>query len=171
MSQRLVSSRTRQDSFDVRTSIPEQSRKKARPKISRSVQDLSPEQLEKKRKNDREAQKAIRERTRNEIDDLKKQVDALKEENSALKTTLMQVHGDVMPLPCFNGLLGAVSRPISPADKSGSPSASEVTSESLPTGRPRLESLRRQSQSSSLCEDTSGKADYLRRTCWKPSLE
>lgn len=44
---------------------------------SRGVANLTPEQLAKKRANDREAQRAIRERTRNEIDSLKRRIEEL----------------------------------------------------------------------------------------------
>ncbi|KAI0518424.1 hypothetical protein F5B22DRAFT_61482 [Xylaria bambusicola] len=44
---------------------------------SRGVANLTPEQLAKKRANDREAQRAIRERTRNQIDGLEKRIQEL----------------------------------------------------------------------------------------------
>ncbi|KAH7270548.1 uncharacterized protein BKA55DRAFT_588963 [Fusarium redolens] len=51
-------------------------RKKAGPG-SRGVANLTPEQLAKKRANDREAQRAIRERTKNQIEDLQRQIQEL----------------------------------------------------------------------------------------------
>ena len=44
---------------------------------SRGVENLTPEQLAKKRANDREAQRAIRERTRNTIESLEKRIKEL----------------------------------------------------------------------------------------------
>ncbi|KAH0537355.1 hypothetical protein FGG08_005834 [Glutinoglossum americanum] len=44
---------------------------------SRGVANLTPEQLERKRANDRDAQRAIRERTKNQIEDLERQVQEL----------------------------------------------------------------------------------------------
>ncbi|KAG8526665.1 uncharacterized protein KY384_008094 [Bacidia gigantensis] len=44
---------------------------------SRGVSNLTPEQLQKKRANDREAQRAIRERTRNQIETLEKRIQEL----------------------------------------------------------------------------------------------
>lgn len=45
---------------------------------SRGVANLTPEQLAKKRANDREAQRAIRERTKNQIENLEKQIHDLR---------------------------------------------------------------------------------------------
>lgn len=48
---------------------------------NRGVAHLTPEQLERKRANDREAQRAIRERTKNHIDRLNREIETLKNSN------------------------------------------------------------------------------------------
>lgn len=56
---------------------PTNSRKKGRTAVagsSRGVANLTPEQLAKKRANDREAQRAIRERTKNQIETLERKI-------------------------------------------------------------------------------------------------
>jgi len=55
----------------------EATRRKADGTFVRGVINLTPEQLAKKRANDREAQRAVRERTRNQIETLKCRVEAL----------------------------------------------------------------------------------------------
>jgi hypothetical protein len=59
---------------------------------SRGVANLTPEQLAKKRANDREAQRAIRERTRNQIVTLERRVKGLESEQllQKLQTALRQ---------------------------------------------------------------------------------
>ncbi|TLD16174.1 uncharacterized protein PgNI_00229 [Pyricularia grisea] len=84
---------------------------------SRGVANLTPEQLAKKRANDREAQRAIRERTRNEIESLKRRIEeltnqkpyqelqavikakeAVEAENAEIKQRLATVIGMLQPL-------------------------------------------------------------------------
>ncbi|KAG5986249.1 hypothetical protein E4U52_000445 [Claviceps spartinae] len=55
----------------------EPNKKKKTGTSSRGVANLTPEQLAKKRANDREAQRAIRERTRNQIDALERRIEQL----------------------------------------------------------------------------------------------
>ncbi|KAI1343980.1 hypothetical protein F5Y15DRAFT_368659 [Xylariaceae sp. FL0016] len=64
---------------DSNTSLPEDQRTKKRRAGpgSRGVANLTPEQLAKKRANDREAQRAIRERTKNQIETLEKRIQDL----------------------------------------------------------------------------------------------
>ena len=51
---------------------------------SRGVANLTPEQLERKRANDREAQRAIRERTKNQIESLNREIQELKSQQPYL---------------------------------------------------------------------------------------
>jgi len=51
---------------------------------SRGVANLTPEQLERKRANDREAQRAIRERTKNQIETLNREIENLKSQQPYL---------------------------------------------------------------------------------------
>ncbi|KAK5008343.1 hypothetical protein LTR28_004108 [Elasticomyces elasticus] len=95
---------------------------------SRGVANLTPEQLAKKRANDREAQRAIRERTRNQIESLEKRIkelesqqpfqelqnvmrqrDAVQAENEDLRRRLSSVLAIVQPAPNGQGLSGAYS--------------------------------------------------------------
>lgn len=93
---------------------------------SRGVANLTPEQLTKKRANDREAQRAIRERTRNQIDSLERRIrelesqqpfqelqnvvrarDALVRENEELRRRLagiMAIVQPAMPQAALNGM-------------------------------------------------------------------
>lgn len=83
----------------------------------RGVRHLSEQQLEKKRKNDREAQRAIRERTKNQIEqlemkvkelesgqafqqmqELKRERDALQAENERIKASLASIQALIQPL-------------------------------------------------------------------------
>ena len=57
---------------------------------TRSVSMLSPAQLERKRANDREAQRTIRQRTREHIENLEKQVSELSEHKEHLDEALQQ---------------------------------------------------------------------------------
>ncbi|KAK3316659.1 hypothetical protein B0H66DRAFT_604937 [Apodospora peruviana] len=87
----------------MKLSPPEEATIKIMPgkkKGSRSVASLSPQQLERKRANDREAQRAIRARTKSEIAGLKNMLDesqkrekALIEENMALRDKLSKLTG------------------------------------------------------------------------------
>ena len=92
---------------------------------SRGVANLTPEQLAKKRANDREAQRAIRERTKGQIESLERRIQELtsqqpyqdlqnvirqKElvevENEDIKRKLNQVLGIIQPLLGGNGVSG-----------------------------------------------------------------
>jgi hypothetical protein len=55
---------------------------------SRGVANLTPEQLERKRANDREAQRAIRERTKNQIESLNREIQELKSQQPYLDLQL-----------------------------------------------------------------------------------
>lgn len=66
-----------QQSMNISTPQPNPRKRKPAAPGSRGVANLTPEQLTKKRANDREAQRAIRERTRNTIGDLEARIRAL----------------------------------------------------------------------------------------------
>lgn len=89
---------------------------------ARGVANLTPDQLAKKRANDREAQRAIRERTRNQISELEQRIrnlmnqqpyqdlqhvlrqkEALEAENAAIKKKLGEVIGLLQSLLGHNG--------------------------------------------------------------------
>ena len=53
-------------------------KRRASTSISRGIASLTPEQLAKKRANDREAQRAIRERTKQQIESLEREIQELK---------------------------------------------------------------------------------------------
>jgi len=95
---------------------------------SRGVANLTPEQLAKKRANDREAQRAIRERTKGQIEKLERQIQdltsqqpyqelqhaiqqkqAVEAENKEIKTRLASVLSLIQPLVAQNGLIGKIS--------------------------------------------------------------
>lgn len=92
---------------------------------SRGVASLTPEQLAKKRANDREAQRAIRERTKGQIESLERKIQELtsqqpyqdlqnvirakelvEAENEDIKRRLNQVLTIIQPLLSGNGLPG-----------------------------------------------------------------
>lgn len=92
--------------------------------------NLTPEQLTKKRANDREAQRAIRERTKNQIETLEKKIqdltsqhpyqelqnvtrqkEAVEAENAEIKRRLAQVMNLIQPLVAGNGVEG-MARPV-----------------------------------------------------------
>lgn len=100
------------------TTNPSQFKKRRAPGTSsRGVASLTPEQLAKKRANDREAQRAIRERTKNQIENLEarirelssaqpfkelqhalKQKEAVEAENADIKKRLASVMGILEPI-------------------------------------------------------------------------
>ena len=106
--------------------IPQLSNKKSRTSTTgRGVANLTPEQLNKKRANDREAQRAIRERTKGQIESLEKKIHELtsqqpykelqhalrqKElvelENEEIKKRLHAVLGIIEPITGGNRILG-----------------------------------------------------------------
>lgn len=102
------------------------SSKKRRTSTSgRGVANLTPEQLNKKRANDREAQRAIRERTKGQIESLERKIQELtsqqpyrelqhaiwqkervEAENEKIKTTLNSVLGIIQSIVGGNGIVG-----------------------------------------------------------------
>jgi len=92
---------------------------------SRGVASLTPEQLAKKRANDREAQRAIRERTKRQIEDLERQIqeltsqqpyqelqavirqkDAIQAENEEIRRRLASILSIIQPVVGAQGLTG-----------------------------------------------------------------
>ncbi len=127
---------TRQYSGQTSNSIPvtspttrRGSSKKRRTSASgRGVANLTPEQLSKKRANDREAQRAIRERTKGQIESLERRIQELtsqqpyqelqqalrqkelvETENEELKKHLGSILDIIQPLFKGNGILGRSS--------------------------------------------------------------
>ena len=105
------------------------SKKRRTSTTGRGVANLTPEQLNKKRANDREAQRAIRERTKGQIESLEKKIHELtsqqpfkelqhalrqKElvelENEEIKKRLHAVLGIIEPITGGHGILGRGSR-------------------------------------------------------------
>ena len=95
----------------------------------RGVANLTPEQLNKKRANDREAQRAIRERTKGQIESLEKKIrdltsqqpykelqhalrqkELVESENEEIKRRLHAVLGIIEPITGGNRILGIASR-------------------------------------------------------------
>ena len=125
----------------------------------RGVANLTPEQLSRKRANDREAQRAIRERTKNQIDRLNQRIrdlesqqpyhdlqvvlrekDAIQAENVDIRKRLESVLGIIQPiLRASSGLNGMTARncPSTMADacRTGS-SGRAVAPSSSPRGAP-----------------------------------
>ena len=105
---------------------PQGSSKKRRTSTSgRGVANLTPEQLNKKRANDREAQRAIRERTKGQIESLERKIQDLtsqqpyqelqhairqkelvEAENQEIKKRLNSVLGIIQPIVGGNRILG-----------------------------------------------------------------
>ena len=100
-------------------------RRKTGPAISRGVASLTPEQLAKKRANDREAQRAIRERTKAQIETLEKRIqdltsqrpyqelqavirqkEAIQAENDDIRRRLECVLSVIQPIVTAHGLTG-----------------------------------------------------------------
>ena len=100
-------------------------RRKTGPAASRGVASLTPEQLAKKRANDREAQRAIRERTKVQIETLEtriqeltsqqpyqelqaviRQKDAIQAENDDIRRRLESVLSVIQPIVTAHGLTG-----------------------------------------------------------------
>ncbi len=98
---------------------------------SRGVANLTPEQLAKKRANDREAQRAIRERTKGQIENLERRIQELttqkpyeelqhvvrekqlvKAENEDIKRQLKSVLSIIQPLVAANGFGGMQPREL-----------------------------------------------------------
>lgn len=106
-------------------------RRKTGPVTSRGVASLTPEQLAKKRANDREAQRAIRERTKSQIDTLEKRIqeltsqqpyqelqavikqkDAIQAENDDIRRRLEAVLSVIQPIVTAHGLTGKQIFPL-----------------------------------------------------------
>ena len=105
---------------------PQTSSKKRRTSASgRGVANLTPEQLNKKRANDREAQRAIRERTKGQIENLERKIQELtsqqpyqdfqhatrqkelvEAENQEIKKRLTSVLGIIEPIVGGNRIVG-----------------------------------------------------------------
>lgn len=100
-------------------------KRKADGTSSRGVANLTPEQLAKKRANDREAQRAIRERTKNQIESLERRIkelesqqpfqelqnvvrarDAIQAENDDLKRRMQTIFALLQPVATPQGLNG-----------------------------------------------------------------
>ena len=101
------------------------SKKRRTSTTGRGVANLTPEQLSKKRANDREAQRAIRERTKGQIESLEKKIHELtsqqpykelqhalqqkelvEAENEDIKKRLHAVLGIIQPIIGRNAILG-----------------------------------------------------------------
>lgn len=112
-----------QDAADTGSPATQSRKRKAPGASGRGVASLTPEQLAKKRANDREAQRAIRERTRTQIENLERtiqeltsqqpyqdlqaiirQKDALQAENEEVKRRLASVVNILQPLLSPHGL-------------------------------------------------------------------
>ncbi|KAI1471525.1 uncharacterized protein F4812DRAFT_181860 [Daldinia caldariorum] len=121
----------------------------------RGVANLTPEQLAKKRANDREAQRAIRERTKNQIETLERRIreltsqkpyqelqaairakEAVEAENAEIKSRLASVLSLIQPILSNQQVEGAYASPISPIPSSQtaqcSPSISHSCNDSTP---------------------------------------
>lgn len=107
------------------TSVSSLAGKRKSTASSRGVASLTPEQLEKKRANDREAQRAIRERTKNQIETLENRIrelesqqpfqelqavlrlkQAVQTENEEIKRRLSSILAIIQPLLGASGLTG-----------------------------------------------------------------
>lgn len=107
------------------TSPNQTGRKRKAPSGSRGVSSLTPEQLAKKRANDREAQRAIRERTKQHIESLERRIqeltsqqpyqelqavirqkDAIQAENDEIRRRLASIMSILQPIVGAQGLTG-----------------------------------------------------------------
>lgn len=98
---------------------------------SRGVASLTPDQLAKKRANDREAQRAIRERTKTQIESLERRIqeltsqqpyqelqavirqkDAIQAENEEIRRRLASVMSIIQPIVGAQGLTGTSPRSL-----------------------------------------------------------
>ena len=112
--------------------IPQSSSKKRRTSTSgRGVANLTPEQLTKKRANDRDAQRAIRERTKGQIESLERRIleltsqqpyrelqhavrqkELVEAENEEIKKRLNSIIGIIQPIIAGNKIHGEGSQDI-----------------------------------------------------------
>jgi TolA-binding protein len=117
------------NSHALPSSSPRAGQKRKAPSSgSRGVASLTPDQLAKKRANDREAQRAIRERTKQTIDNLERRIeeltsqqpyqelqavirqkDAIQAENDEIRRRLASVMSIIQPIVGAQGLTGIVS--------------------------------------------------------------
>jgi TolA-binding protein len=114
-----------QSPIDATTSPEPSSKKRKATYSARGVASLTPEQLAKKRANDREAQRAIRERTKAQIESLERQIqeltsqqpyqelqtvirqkDAIQAENDEIRRRLASVLSIIQPIIGAQGLTG-----------------------------------------------------------------
>ena len=114
------------------TNGPANKKRRASTTGSRGVANLTPEQLAKKRANDREAQRAIRERTKGQIEALERKIleltsqqpyqdlqhvirqkELVEAENEDIKRKLNQVLNILQPLLSGNGTSAVCTSPIS----------------------------------------------------------
>lgn len=117
---------TEDPSFTTRTGA----KRKFASSSSRGVASLTPEQLAKKRANDREAQRAIRERTKQQIETLERRIqeltsqqpyqelqvvirqkDAIQAENDEIRRRLASVMSIIQPIVGAQGLTGISCSP------------------------------------------------------------
>lgn len=80
-------------------------RKRASRAGTRSVNNLTPAQLDRKRANDREAQRAIRQRTKDQIDSLHRELDQLKQTSANREQVIVEVETRVRQLEQENAYL------------------------------------------------------------------
>jgi thiamine pyrophosphate-dependent acetolactate synthase large subunit-like protein len=116
-----------QSPIDATTSPEPSSKKRKATYSARGVASLTPEQLAKKRANDREAQRAIRERTKAQIESLERRIqeltsqqpyqelqaalrqkDAIQAENDEIRRRLASVLSIIQPIIGAQGLTGKV---------------------------------------------------------------
>lgn len=114
---------------DSQADVGQPAAKKRRTATSRGVANLTPEQLARKRANDREAQRAIRERTKTQIDRLNQRIrdlesqqpyhdlqvvlrdkDAVQAENADIRKRLESVMGIIQPILRASGGLNGQCR-------------------------------------------------------------
>jgi hypothetical protein len=129
---------TGQSPIDGTTSPEPSSRKRKATYSARGVASLNPEQLAKKRANDREAQRAIRERTKAQIETLERRIqdltsqqpyqelqtvlrqkDAIQAENDEIRRRLASVLSIIQPIVGAQGLTGNFMLPMTkvPSDR------------------------------------------------------
>ncbi|KAI1210346.1 uncharacterized protein F4807DRAFT_467134 [Annulohypoxylon truncatum] len=119
---------------------------------SRGVANLTPEQLAKKRANDREAQRAIRERTKNQIETLERRIheltsqrpyqelqavirakEAVEAENAEIKSRLASIMSMIQPILSNQQVEGAYNTPPLSNFANVTPAQPTQRSPSLPT--------------------------------------
>ncbi|KAI2471813.1 hypothetical protein F4781DRAFT_78028 [Annulohypoxylon bovei var. microspora] len=138
---------------------------------SRGVANLTPEQLAKKRANDREAQRAIRERTRTQIETLEKRIrdltsqqpyqelqaairakEAVEAENAEIKSRLASIMAMIQPILSNQQVEGAYTAP--PPLPNTTPLPPAQRSPSLPTAYAASTPLSAASPASTLADSS-----------------